>query len=180
MGNGSHSIRATHPSRRRVTVRGHRLDHAPRAASMLATSPGTKGLTWKYWTRIKSITGWSTCRPSNAKAAGSVSRSMRKRRCNILPANNAPERALRDSLIKHKLSYCTRSGQRLQFTQRIFSTVQTCKMQGRVDFEFIGNAVQSWHDGRRTLSLLPNTSICGTPSGEPHKPSSCYSHPLYR
>ena len=52
-------------------------------------------------------------------------------------------------------SYCTRSGRGLQFTERIFSTVQTCKMQGRVAFDFIGNAVQSWLGGIRAPSLVP-------------------------
>lgn len=73
----------------------------------------------------------------------------------VPPTNNAAERALRDYVIKRKLSYCTRSGRGLQFTERIFSTVQTCKMQGRVAFEFIGNAVQSWLGGIRAPSLVP-------------------------
>jgi len=73
----------------------------------------------------------------------------------VPPTNNAAERALRDYVIKRKLSYCTRSGRGLQFTERVFSTVQTCKMQGRVAFEFIGNAVQSWLGGIRAPSLVP-------------------------
>lgn len=73
----------------------------------------------------------------------------------VPPTNNAAERALRDYVIKRKLSYCTRSGRGLRFTERIFSTVQTCKMQGRVAFEFIGNAVQSWLSGLQAPSLVP-------------------------
>lgn len=73
----------------------------------------------------------------------------------VPPTNNAAERALCDYVIKRKLSYCTRSGRGLQFTERIFSTVQTCKMQGRVAFDFIGNAVQSWLGGIRAPSLVP-------------------------
>ena len=73
----------------------------------------------------------------------------------VPPTNNAAERALRDYVIKRKLSYGTRSGRGLQFTERIFSTVQTCKMQGRVAFDFIGNAVQSWLGGVRAPSLVP-------------------------
>ena len=69
----------------------------------------------------------------------------------VLPTNNAAQRALRDYVIKRKLSYCTRSGRGLQFTERIFSTVQTCKMQGRVAFEFIGNAVPNWLGCIRTI-----------------------------
>ena len=73
----------------------------------------------------------------------------------VPPTNNAAERALRDYVIKRKLSYFTRSGRGLQFTERIFSTVQTCKMQGRVAFDYIGNAVQSWLGGIRAPSLVP-------------------------
>jgi hypothetical protein len=47
------------------------------------------------------------------------------------------------------------TGRGLQFTERIFSTVQTCRMQGRVAFDFIGNAVQSWLGGTRAPSLVP-------------------------
>lgn len=73
----------------------------------------------------------------------------------VPPTNNAAERALRDYVIKRKLSYCTRSGRGLRFTERIFSTVQTCKMQGRVALDFIDNAVQSWLRGTRAPSLVP-------------------------
>lgn len=73
----------------------------------------------------------------------------------VPPTNNAAERALRDYVIKRKLSYGTRSGRGLQFTERIFSTVQTCKMQGRVAFDFIDNALQSWLSGIRAPSLVP-------------------------
>jgi hypothetical protein len=37
----------------------------------------------------------------------------------------------------------------------IFSTVQTCKMQGRVAYEFITDAVQSWCGQWRPPSLVP-------------------------
>ena len=73
----------------------------------------------------------------------------------VPPTNNAAERALRDYVIKRKLSYCTRSGRGLRFTERIFSTVQTCKMQGRVAFDFISDAVHSWLGGVQAPSLVP-------------------------
>jgi transposase len=83
----------------------------------------------------------------------------------VPPTNNAAERALRDYVVKRKLSYCTRSGRGLQFTERIFSTVQTCKMQGRVAFDFIGHAVQSWLSSTRAPSLVPEhihlRHVCG-------------------
>ena len=38
----------------------------------------------------------------------------------VPPTNNAAERALRDYVIKRKLSYCTRSKRGMEFTERIF------------------------------------------------------------
>jgi hypothetical protein len=67
----------------------------------------------------------------------------------------AAERVLRDYVIKRKLSYCTRSKRGMDFTERIFSTVQTCKMQGRVAYDFITEAVQSWCAQLRPPSLVP-------------------------
>jgi len=61
----------------------------------------------------------------------------------VPPINNAAERALRDYVIKRKLSYCTHSKREMDFFERIFSTVQTCKMQRRVACEFITEAIQS-------------------------------------
>ena len=43
----------------------------------------------------------------------------------------------------------------MDFTERIFSTVQTCKMQGRVAYDFITDAVQSWCGQWRSPSLVP-------------------------
>jgi transposase len=73
----------------------------------------------------------------------------------VPPTNNAAERALRDYVVKRKLSYCTRSKRGMEFTERIFSTVQTCKMQTRVAYDFIHTAVQCWIGGIRPPSLVP-------------------------
>lgn len=54
-----------------------------------------------------------------------------------------------------QLSYCTLSKRGMEFTERIFSTVQTRKMQTRVAYEFIHTAVQSWIGGIRPPSLVP-------------------------
>jgi|GEM_PF-4057154 hypothetical protein len=43
----------------------------------------------------------------------------------------------------------------MDFTERIFSTVQTCKMQTRVAYDFICEAVQSWCAHLRSPSLVP-------------------------
>ena len=73
----------------------------------------------------------------------------------VPPTNNAAERVLRDYVIKRKLSYCTRSKRGMDFIENIFSTVQTCKMQGRVAYDFITDAVQSWCGQWRPPSLVP-------------------------
>lgn len=73
----------------------------------------------------------------------------------VPPTNNAAERALRDYVIKRKLSYCTRSKRGMEFTERIFSTVQTCKMQARVAYDFVYEAKQSWIGHLQPPSLVP-------------------------
>ncbi|MBD3893994.1 IS66 family transposase [Hydrogenophaga sp.] len=73
----------------------------------------------------------------------------------VPPTNNAAERALRDYVIKRKLSYCTRSKRGMEFTERIFSTVQTCKMQARVAYDFVHEAVHSWIGHLHPPSLVP-------------------------
>jgi transposase len=73
----------------------------------------------------------------------------------VAPTNNAAERVLRDYVIKRKLSYCTRSKRGMEFTERIFSTVQTCKMQARVAYDFIHEAVRSWIGHLQPPSLVP-------------------------
>ena len=72
-----------------------------------------------------------------------------------LSDDNAAERALRDYMIIRWLSYCTHSKRGMDFTERLFSTVQTCKMQSRVAYDFITEAVQSWCGQWRPPSLVP-------------------------
>lgn len=73
----------------------------------------------------------------------------------VEPTNNAAERALRDYVIKRKLSYGTRSKRGMDFTERMFSTVQTCKMQARVTYDFVHEAIKSWIGHVRPPSLVP-------------------------
>ena len=58
-------------------------------------------------------------------------------------------------MIKRQLSFFTRSGRGLRFLERIFSTVQTCKMQARVAYDFIHEAVHSWIGQMQPPSLVP-------------------------
>ncbi len=43
----------------------------------------------------------------------------------------------------------------MEFTERIFSTVQTCKMQARVAYDFVHEAVHSWIGHLHPPSLVP-------------------------
>ena len=43
----------------------------------------------------------------------------------------------------------------MDFIENIFSTVQTCKMQGRMAYESICGVVQSWCGQWRPPSLMP-------------------------
>jgi transposase len=73
----------------------------------------------------------------------------------VAPTNNAAEQALRGWVIKRKLSYFTRSGRGMRFWETIMSTVQTCTMQGKSTFEFVGEAMHTWLAGRSPPSLVP-------------------------
>jgi transposase len=72
------------------------------------------------------------------------------------PTNNAAERALRGFVIKRKLSFFTRSGRGLRFFERIFSTVQTCAIQGRQTFGYLQEVMSSWLAGKTAPSLVPD------------------------
>jgi hypothetical protein len=43
----------------------------------------------------------------------------------------------------------------MEFAERIFSTVQTCKLQARVAYDFIHEAVRSWIGQLQPPSLVP-------------------------
>ena len=81
----------------------------------------------------------------------------------VPPTNNAAERALRGFVIKRKLSFFTRSGRGLRFLERIFSTVQTCALQGRSTFGFLQEAVESWLAGKTAPSLVPDHILARQP-----------------
>ncbi len=74
----------------------------------------------------------------------------------VPPTNNAAERALRGFVIKRKLSFFTRSGRGLRFLERIFSTVQTCAIQGRQTFGYLQEVMSSWLAGKTAPSLVPD------------------------
>lgn len=73
----------------------------------------------------------------------------------VPPTNNAAERALRGFVIRRKLSYFTRSGRGLRFIEHTFSTVQTCRLQGRNVFDYMTQALSAWLAGTSPPSLVP-------------------------
>lgn len=73
----------------------------------------------------------------------------------VPPTNNAAEQALRGWVIKRKLSFFTRSGRGMRFWETMMSTVQTCALQGRSTFDYVGEAMQAWMAGRSPPSLVP-------------------------
>ena len=81
----------------------------------------------------------------------------------VPPTNNAAERALRGFVIKRKLSFFTRSGRGLRFLERIFSTVQTCALQGRQTFGFLQEAIESWLADKTAPSLVPEQVLAREP-----------------
>jgi transposase len=73
----------------------------------------------------------------------------------VPPTNNAAEQALRGWVIKRKLSFFTRSGRGMRFWETMMSTVQTCSMQGKSTFDYVGEVMQAWMAGRSPPSLVP-------------------------
>ena len=81
----------------------------------------------------------------------------------VPPTNIAAERALRGFAIKRKLSFFTRSGRGLRFLECIFSTVQTCALQGRQTFGFLQEAIESWLASKSAPSLVPDHVLARHP-----------------
>ena len=72
----------------------------------------------------------------------------------VEPTNNASERALRPAVIWRKLSFGTQSGEGSRFVERILTTVETCRQQGRDVLAFVTDAVQAHHAHQPAPSLL--------------------------
>jgi transposase len=73
----------------------------------------------------------------------------------VEPTNNAAERALRSLVLKRKISYCTRSGSGMRFWETAMSTVQTCAIQGKSSFAYMGACMSAWLCGLHPPSLVP-------------------------
>lgn len=76
--------------------------------------------------------------------------------CNkgIEPTNNAAERALRGPVIYRKLSFGTQSEAGSRFVERVFSIVETCRLQKRSTYDYLAQAVTAHFTGKSAPNLL--------------------------
>ena len=72
----------------------------------------------------------------------------------IEPTNNVAERALRPAVIYRKLSFGTQSEAGSRFVERILTTCETCRLQGRSIFGYLSDAVAAHFAHQPAPSLL--------------------------
>jgi len=79
----------------------------------------------------------------------------------VQPTNNDAERALRQLVLKRKISGPTRSRRGDEFIARGFSVHETCRRQGRDLWDFMHQAVTAWIDKTAAPSLMPQPEPSG-------------------
>ena len=72
----------------------------------------------------------------------------------IDPTNNVAERAIRFCVIDRKVTQGTRGVQGREWSERIWSTMATCRQQGRSAFLFIAESVQAFFSRTKAPTLL--------------------------
>lgn len=77
------------------------------------------------------------------------------RRPDVPPTNNASERAIRNIVLKRKISGPTRSRRGDDFIARGYTVLESCKRQGRNVLGFMSEAIGSWLGNGPAPSLLP-------------------------
>ena len=75
----------------------------------------------------------------------------------IEPTNNLTEQAIRFIVIDRHVTQGTRSLKGRKASERLWTVIATCALQGRSAFEFILNAVQAYFYDEPAPSLLPPT-----------------------
>jgi len=75
----------------------------------------------------------------------------------IDPTNNLAEQAIRFIVIDRYVTQGTRSDRGRTASERIWTVIATCAMQGRSAFEFIRQAVYACWPNESPPSLLPDT-----------------------
>jgi transposase len=79
----------------------------------------------------------------------------------VQPTNNDAERALRQIVLKRKISGPTRSRRGDEFIARAFTAHETCRRQGRDLWDFMHQAVTAWIDKTAAPSLMPQPEPSG-------------------
>ena len=72
------------------------------------------------------------------------------------PTNNVAEQAIRFVVIDRHVNQGTRSAAGRQASERLWTVIATCRLQGRSAFDFILEAVRAYFCGRPAPSLLPS------------------------
>jgi len=76
----------------------------------------------------------------------------------IEPTNNLAEQAIRFIVIDRKVTQGTRSEKGRRWSERIWTTMATCRIQGRSAFEYLLEAVGAYFRGEAAPSLLFDSS----------------------
>ena len=74
------------------------------------------------------------------------------------PTNNTAERAIRFIVIDRHVKQGTRSVKGRQASERIWTVIATCELNGRSAYDFILKAVTAYFNETKAPSLLPDTS----------------------
>jgi transposase len=74
----------------------------------------------------------------------------------VEPTNNSAEQALRHPVQWRKSSFGSQSDAGSRFVERILSTVETCRRQGRNTLDFLTKSVTALISGTPPPSLLPH------------------------
>jgi len=72
----------------------------------------------------------------------------------VEPTNNCSERALRPGVRWRRVSFGTQSSSGSRFVERVLTTIETCKRQGRNALEFMTDSVKAMFHGKPPPSLL--------------------------
>ena len=74
------------------------------------------------------------------------------------PTNNVAERAVRFVVIDRHVTQGTRSAKGRKASERLWTVIATCALQGRSAFDFILLALRASFNDRTAPSLIPDTS----------------------
>ena len=75
----------------------------------------------------------------------------------IEPTNNTAARVLRPAVIYRKLSFGTQSAAGSRFLERMLTTTETCRLQGRCVYDYLIQVMQARYANRPAPSLLCQT-----------------------